>query len=581
MRLKAFCMDVHISVIADFKIACPFIEVIDWCMSGHHWVMKRNKDVPNHINHITWQSINYQMIEEFQKEYGSFLEQFDMFIVAHASVFAMVFEKYKKPIVMINSCRFDLPFCWSKDMKMRKNHIECLQRMYSSGQLKVVCNNYADQAYLKAGTGISACVIPSLCLYTRAKYNPMTDKFILYHGTPIQHNLISQKPSGYHEWQTIANYRGLISFPYEISLMSLFEYFSAGMPMFFPSKSYWKANPNIQSIGAYWGEGNLPEELKELEDKSKWIDMADMYLTFQSPNTYYFDSIPHLIQLLETFQYKDDTEFRNAYIERNLGKWRYLLKYPSHLCYNRLPLLANIVYDVNYTNSGVSPQHEYPYKQNFANGDVVFVKTDLLEWFLSNRVINNPITLITGVSDITPEQCDRIIDNPNILQWIGCNIPVSHPKIKKVLIGVGEPERMNGNHETLKKLHHSRKLWEDKKDEICVPFHGNTHKSRIIEPTLPNLPFEEYMSAMNEYRFVICMRGNGLDTHRFSEILLMGSVPIVETSPLDDLYSQFPCMIVDSFDTIDTSTFEWNDAKYQNFLDMFWIYVHVDGLINL
>jgi hypothetical protein len=79
------------------------------------------------------------------------------------------------------------------------------------------------------------------------------------------------------------------------------------------------------------------------------------------------------------------------------------------------------------------------------------------------------------------------------------------------------------------------------------------------------------MHAISSHKFVICMRGNGLDTHRFCEILLMGSVPVVEHSGLDDMYSQFPCLIVDSFDTIDTTQFEWNNAKYQRFLEVFWL----------
>jgi hypothetical protein len=51
----------------------------------------------------------------------------------------------------------------------------------------------------------------------------------------------------------------------------------------------------------------------------------------------------------------------------------------------------------------------------------------------------------------------------------------------------------------------------------------------------------------------------------------MGSVPVVLHSDLDDLYEQFPCLIVDSFDSVDTSGFVWDDAKYERFLDMFWL----------
>ena len=243
------------------------------------------------------------------------------------------------------------------------------------------------------------------------------------------------------------------------------------------------------------------------------------------------------------------------------------------MCYNRLPLLANVVYDINYNGTGVQPQHAYPYHDPMTVGDVVFVKTDYLQWFLENRKINAPITLVTGVSDISPTkvQSQIILNNPNIVRWIGCNIPVSHPKIIKLPIGVGEPERINGNHDQLVTLHNERIPWDEKTDAICVPYHGATHTSRSLTPTLPRLAFEDYMRAISKHKFVVCMRGNGIDTHRVCEVLLMGSVPVIEQSGLDDMYEQWPVILVDSFDAIDTSSFIWDKAKYQSFLDVFWL----------
>jgi hypothetical protein len=55
------------------------------------------------------------------------------------------------------------------------------------------------------------------------------------------------------------------------------------------------------------------------------------------------------------------------------------------------------------------------------------------------------------------------------------------------------------------------------------------------------------------------------------EALLMGSVPVIEHSGLDDMYSQWPCLLVDSFGGVDTSSFEWDDAKYEAFLDTIWL----------
>jgi len=377
-------------------------------------------------------------------------------------------------------------------------------------------------------------------------------------------------------------FKGIIHMPYEISTMSMVEHFTSGLPLFFPSITYLKQNKEcLQTIKAYWK--HLPDDVKELENLDTWIDMSDMYNVFNSPNTYYFDSIPHLFQLLETFEYKNEGLFRTHYKQNIMDKWneiisnvkthRFRTQAPVHLCYNRLPLLANIVYDGDYTGSGVTEQHNRPMKSDIRNGDTIFVKTDYLDNFISNTNINSNITLVTGVGDLSPSQysIERILSNNNIVKWIGCNIPISHAKIKKIPIGVGEPERINGNHRELKKLHNSRIPWNNKIKEICIPYHSDTHINRTLASTIPKLPFVDYMNELNNHKFVVCMRGNGIDTHRFCEALVMECVPIVLQSELDDMYEQFPCLIVDTFDNIDVSKFTWSSEKYECFLDTFWI----------
>ena len=582
--MKFFCMDLHISIIADFKTACPDVEVVDWCLSGHAWVMNRTQDYPEHINPATWKNLNSDMIKKFQDKYDSFLKTFDGFIVGFCSAFAMIYEKYNKPILMMNAVRYDIPFCWTKDMSMLLKWKECLDRLNSHGLLTIVSNNKADQLYTKLGCGLDSVYIPSLCLYTNTQYNPTKPTFLCYNGTFPDHPLLTQKKDlpHPHQWSDVTSFRGVINYPYEVSLMSCFEHFTAGCPLFFPSKSYWKSNQGIQSLSAYWNN-QLPAEFTPMSTPQDWIELADMYGVFRSPNTYYFDSTEHLFQLLENFTYVDDREFRQRHIDRVKHEWKMIIqrltsekfwtKSPRHMCYNRLPLLANVVYDINYIGTGVIPQHTYPQKDSFSKGDIVFVKTDYLSWFLDNRKVDVPITLVTGVSDKSPtsEECRRVLANPNIRKWIGCNILRSDPKIIKLPIGVGEPERMNGNHETLVRLHSHRVPWPEKKNDVCIPYHGSTHLSRDLKPTLPKLEFEDYMREISDHKFVVCYRGNGVDTHRVYETLLMGSVPILEHSGLDDMYSQWPCFIVDSFDDIDTSKFVFDSSKYEAFLDVFWL----------
>ncbi len=582
--MRFFCMDLHISVIADFKTACPDVEVVDWCLSGHAWVMKRNQDFPEHINPMTWRQLNPDMIQKFRAKYDPFLKTFDGFIVGFCSAFAMIYEPYNKPIIMMNAVHYDIPFCWNKDMAMVVKWHECLDRLNRRGLLTIVSNNRAHEKYTYMGCGVKPVYIPSLCLYTKASYTATKPTFLLFNGSVPDHPLISRKSDlpPKHDWSDVTAYRGIINFPYDVSLMSMFEHFTAGCPLFFPSKAYWKANPTIQSLTAYWGD-QMPVYLSHFRSLDNWIELADPYTAFASPNTYYFDSIPHLFELLETFEYKDDREFRAAHIERVKHQWKEILhtitsgkfwtQEPRVLNYNRLPLLANIVYDMEYGGHGLVAQHAYPMKNPATKGDVVFIKTDFLTWVLNNRSFDQPITLVTGVSDLSPsdEECKRILDNPNILTWIGCNITVSHPKIRKVPIAFGERERPYGNVAVLRELHASRTPWDDKINDVCIPWHNGTHESRLRDSTLPKLEFPEYMRAISNHKFVVCQRGHGLDTHRVCEVLLMGSVPILEHSGLDDMYAQWPCLLVDSFDSIDTSGFVWDDAKYEAFLDTIWL----------
>jgi hypothetical protein len=580
--MKAFCMSVHISVIQDLKTTYPDLEVTDWCMAGAAWIMKRNIDVPQILNHTTWTQISPEMITRFRSAYDAFFRQFDIFVLAHPSVFALVFEPYNKPIVMMNTTRYDMPYCYSGDLQGRQAYIACLRRLSAAGRLHIVSNNRGDQYYLRHGTGLDSIVLPSLCLYMDAKYRPTRPEFVLYHGTlPEEHPLIAQRPKQ-HAWSDITSFRGLISIPYDVSLMSLFEYFTAGVPLFVPSKAYWTANPSLCSMSWYW-DMRCPPELEEFNDMTLWMNLSDVYSSLQSPNTHEFDSFPHLIHLLETFEYVDDRKFRQERMNMVKREWKRIFqriqsdafwtKSPRHICYNRLPLLANVVFDINYAGTGVVPQHSYPNRTPLARGDIVFIKTEYLEKVLRTLQLPASITLVTGVSDATPppEICKAICASPNIRQWIGCNIPVSHPKIIKLPIGVAEPERENGNHDMLVRLRAERVAWDDKANDVCVPYHGDTHASRKLTTTLPKLPFDEYMREVSRHRFVVCQRGNGLDTHRVSEVLLMGSIPILEHSPLDDMYSQWNCLLVDSFDSVDTANVSWDSTKDEAFLDVFWL----------
>jgi hypothetical protein len=63
-----------------------------------------------------------------------------------------------------------------------------------------------------------------------------------------------------------------------------------------------------------------------------------------------------------------------------------------------------------------------------------------------------------------------------------------------------------------------------------------------------------YLQELSEYQFCACPPGMGIDTHRVWEALMVGTIPIVLTSPLNELYTELPVVIVDSFEAITPET---------------------------
>jgi hypothetical protein len=338
--LRFFNLDLHISVIADVKHVLHTlygnkIEIVNWSISGHNWVFQNpNPDV--HIIHQqTWRHIDSDMIAAFQTMYDSFLSQFDGFIVTHTPVFCMLYEKYGKPILMINSCRYEQPYSWTGDYQKWNWLSDSLRRMHDRGQLISVSNNKADQEYLRRGTGIVSTWIPSLCLYTGVSYNPIRDCAVV-HGDrsffPACSALVA-KPDRY-SWSDLYSYKAIVHIPYEMSTMSLFEQYSAGVPLFLPSRDFYVKciMEGSMSFGSIYSvhdlrkiNTGLPAELMEaLTSGDFWLDRADFYDPDNFKYVRFYSSRDDLIQQITTFV--DDREARQAWLEtrkeRVYSKWR-------------------------------------------------------------------------------------------------------------------------------------------------------------------------------------------------------------------------------------------------------------------
>ena len=194
--------------------------------------------------------------------------------------------------------------------------------------------------------------------------------------------------------------------------------------------------------------------------------------------------------------------------------------------------------------------------------------------------IVSPVILITSDGDrAVPSSYEKsivraILSHPNITKWLTQNYDRSliHPKLGYYPIGLDL--HTNGwldnsidcmELRRLAKINQyisiKNKFKEHKKNRIFVDSHLSishprrtymyqTLKNHLLIDFLPSrcsyLDIFEYYAS---YHFVISPRGNGLDCHRTWEIILLGSIPIVESSSLDEMYikHQLPVVIVNDF----------------------------------
>jgi hypothetical protein len=332
--MKGFNLDLHISVISDvidiLKRLDQSIEITSWNMSGHSWVLKRMPTPVEIITPPNWEDLTKERISEFQAKYHHILSTFDFFVATHPNAFAMIYEKYGKPIILVNSCRYDMPYCWTQNLDMLYEWNACLLRLQQKNLLTIFSNNKADAAYMKlALPDLNPMVVPSLCLYTGMTWAPKSqEKFLVYSGSLPDHPLVVHRQQlGNFDWSQLMNYRGIVHFPYEISTMSVFEQVSSGIPLFFPSKNYLETM-SLQSMYWHHKASYHPKHFDSI-NKSFWVENADFY---DFKFVYYFDSIHDLIKQLESFNetphvLEKRLEWLAERKESVLGEWKKFILY--------------------------------------------------------------------------------------------------------------------------------------------------------------------------------------------------------------------------------------------------------------
>lgn len=78
---------------------------------------------------------------------------------------------------------------------------------------------------------------------------------------------------------------------------------------------------------------------------------------------------------------------------------------------------------------------------------------------------------------------------------------------------------------------------------------------------------KKYLQDIKSSKFVICPRGNGIDTHRIWETLYMGSIPIVKYHKAFHLFTDLPILFINDWSQVNKKNLE---ETYVNFTNKEW-----------
>jgi hypothetical protein len=333
-----FNIDLHVAVIADVRRILEGLghRVTSWGISGHEWVFGRHPARVDVINQATWRGLDQRLCDAFYARYARELDGYDAFVVTHTPSFAMLYERWEKPIIVVASTRYECPF--TSDRARWEGLNAFLRRHIDDGLVIPVANNKYDAAYAEYFTGRPWPVIPSLCEYTGARYTGTRPQFLhtsLFKGFELPPGVVDRDrafapsliaralwrvpgvlrrgPS----WQDFADHRGVIHVPYNASIMQLFELYSAGVPLFMPSFQFLGAlhrrharegvlsqlsynqvegRPPGSAIPA---DARDPNNYVDTDLVMEWTRLADFYDPENMPHIVQFDSFDHLRELLE------------------------------------------------------------------------------------------------------------------------------------------------------------------------------------------------------------------------------------------------------------------------------------------
>lgn len=210
-------------------------------------------------------------------------------------------------------------------------------------------------------------------------------------------------------------------------------------------------------------------------------------------------------------------------------------------------------------------------------GESIYIHPTVINNFIHKYLpkIEFPFVLVSGDSDLTvPDDIQMeskiILDNVYLICWYSQNCTRICDKLKMIPIGLdfhtlSERDYLWGEKRSVELQEGDIIRNNDLQSNMAYAnFHlkMNTRYVNDRRDCINNVPKElvfyessqikriDSWNNMKKYKYVLSPHGSGLDCHRTWEALALGCIPIIKTSPLDDLFTDLPVLIVKNWSDV-------------------------------
>lgn len=285
----------------------------------------------------------------------------DAFLCTHPTANCELFMPFNKSIIInaaarIEFGRYDDNIPWRRERLTSRSYEQWqqwaknLRLIEARPENVIMANNLYDVAYIKHMTGINAKYMPAWCGSSGVQYAPSRQSILIgpYRladsieelgwehpilrdlsqtnvglREPLEFQRITESYPSY-SFSDLASHRAIVFLPYQVSIMSFFEYYRMGIPLFVPSKDLlleWDDKYDVVNERIYGrirrddghirrgdGVGTLSTGPKVHDDRGRlpdpnikanfknWIHLCDFYVF---PNVQYFESWGDLVGKLQ------------------------------------------------------------------------------------------------------------------------------------------------------------------------------------------------------------------------------------------------------------------------------------------